>query len=82
MPIAGRQIANDGVGAKQKLQTTRRLSVLTEQGLHFLAVGLRLGLLQRFFSEPLSAPGPGGGSGQMHLCGSQRAEGCRGMQRA
>eukprot|EP00439_Symbiodinium_sp_Y106_P084908 s357_g26.t5 len=30
-------------------------------GLHFLAVGLRLGLLQRFFSEPLSAPGKGEG---------------------
>ncbi|CAE7736160.1 unnamed protein product [Symbiodinium sp. KB8] len=48
----------------QELEALTREGCMPIAGLHFLAVGLRLGLLQRFFSEPL-APGPGAGGGPL-----------------
>ncbi|CAE7470860.1 unnamed protein product [Symbiodinium sp. CCMP2456] len=48
----------------QELEALTREGCMPIAGLHFLAVGLRLGLLQRFFSEPLP-PGPGAGGGHM-----------------
>ncbi|CAE7781921.1 unnamed protein product [Symbiodinium necroappetens] len=54
----------------QELEALTREGCMPIAGLHFLAVGLRLGLLQRFFSDAL-APGPGAGGGPLHLC--QRA---------